>query len=526
MPSAAYDPVVNARVRRILTAVIWIVGSLAVGTAAVAFLQDQVGVANASPVYLVAVVVCGFVEGTPAAILAAIGASLIYNYFFTQPMYTLLIADPGVLLSVVVLLFVGIVVGQLAGLQRSRATAAVAGQREARALFGVSRVLATRAETDVALSRIATSLRDETAMERVWIALGPDPLSERIAADTDDNLQRPVGTRMRVLQRTPGDEPARWALVHRPGPPGRVAERVDTYRIRIEASGQPLGSIWAVRRRELDEPDWTQTRLLGGAADQIGQALAQDRADQEARAAEIARQSDALKSSLLQSVSHDFRTPLAVIRAAAGSLDTDSSLSGAERHANAQAIEREVEYLNRLVANLLNLSRIEAGVLRAERDVDDLDDVLSQALDRAQARLDGRTLEVRIDPLPVRVDAVFLDAAMANILDNAIKYTPPSAHIRVTARPLPDGFVRLTVEDDGPGVPEAALPRLFDKFYRGPGAPTGSRSGLGIGLAVVHGLIEATGGRVEARRPEAGGLAIDLDLPQAGLPAAAAAAGA
>ena len=481
----------------------------------VALLQDELGVANASPVYLVAVVVCGFVEGTAAAILAAIGASLIYNYFFTQPLYTFLIADPGVLLSVVVLLFVGIVVGQLAGLQRSRATTAIVGEREARTLFGMSRVLATRAETDIALEQIAIALRGETDMRRVWIGLGPEPLGERVVADTDRDVQRPLGSRVRILQRTPDDEPARWALVHRPGPPGRIVESLDTYRVRIEASGQPLGSIWAIRRRELGEPDRMQTRLLGGAADQIGQALARDRIEQETRAAEIARQSDALKSSLLQSVSHDFRTPLAVIRAAAGSLDADSTLSAAERHANAQAIEREVEYLNRLVANLLNLSRIEAGVLRAERDVDDLDDLVGPGIDRARARLDGRSLAVAVDPRPVRVDAVFLNSALANVLDNAIKYTDRGAHIRVTARPLPDGFVRLTVEDDGPGVPATALPRLFDKFYRGPGAPTGSRSGLGIGLAVVRGLIEATDGRVGARLGQDGGLAIDIDLPAA-----------
>jgi two-component system sensor histidine kinase KdpD len=518
----AYDPPVNTRARAMLVAAIWVTGSLVVGTAAVAFLQDEVGVANASPVYLVAVVLCGFVEGTAAAILAAIGASLIYNYFFTQPLYTLLISDPGVLLSVVVLLFVGIVVGQLAGLQRSRARAAIVGEREARALFGVSRVLATRSDTDVALAQIATALHDETAMLRVWIGLGPEPAGERVVADTDRDGQRPAATRIRVLQRTPGDDPARWALVHRPGPPGRAAESLDTYRVRIDASGQALGSIWALRSRELGEPDRTQTRLLGGVADQIGQALAHDRAEQEARAAEVARQSDALKSSLLQSVSHDFRTPLAVIRAAAGSLDADSSLSGAERHANAQAIEREVEYLNRLVANLLNLSRIEAGVLRAERDIDDLDELVGQAVERAQARLDGRTLEVRVDPVPVRVDAVFLDAALANVLDNATKYTPPGAHIQVMARPRSDGFVRLTVADDGPGVPAAALGHLFDKFYRGPGAPTGSRSGLGIGLAVVRGLIEASGGRVGARLAEGGGLAIDLDLPVANVPVASA----
>ncbi len=505
--------------RRVSVTALLVAGSLVVGTAAVSFLEDQVGVSNATPVYLVAVVVGGFLDGTATAILIAIGASLIYNYFFTQPLHTFLISDPGVLLSVVVLLFVGIVVGQLAGLQRSRAEAALKREREARAMFDLSRTLATRTSTDAALARIAAVLRDETGMQRVLIGLGPEPPTERVAADTDTGGRQPASTRVRVLQRTPGDEPARWALVHRPGPPGRGTATLDTYRVRIEASGQPQGSIWGERERSLGEPDRTQTRLLAGAADQIGQALARDRAEEETREAEVARQSDALKTSLLQSVSHDFRTPLAVIRAAAGSLDADSTLSPGDRHANAQAIEREVEYLNRLVANLLDLSRIEAGALRAERDVYDLDDALARVLERVRGRLDGRSLEIDVGSVPIRIDAVFLDAALANVLDNAIKYAPPDARIRVSSEPLTDRTVRLTIEDDGPGVSDASIPKLFDKFYRAPGAPKGSRGGLGIGLAVVRGLIEATGGSVEARRSHLGGLAIDIELPLARLPA-------
>ena len=262
-------------------------------------------------------------------------------------------------------------------------------------------------------------------------------------------------------------------------------------------------------------PDPAQTRLLAAAADQIGQAVARDRIADEARAAEVARQGDALKTSLLQSVSHDFRTPLAVIRAAAGSLDSDSALSPEDRHANTQAIEREVEYLNALVANLLDMSRIEAGVLRPDVELYDLDDALTQAIARVRPRLGGRRLELEIGPAVVRVDAVFLDAAVANVLDNAIKYTPADACIRV-ATAIPDGStVRLTIEDSGDGVAEEALPHLFDKFYRAPGARGGSRGGLGIGLAVVRGLMEATGGRVTARRSGIGGLAIDIDLPLA-----------
>ena len=262
--------------------------------------------------------------------------------------------------------------------------------------------------------------------------------------------------------------------------------------------------------------------MLAAAADQIGQALRQDRLAAEASAAEIARQSDALKSALLQSVSHDLRTPLATIRAAAGSLRPDSRLDDEDRLASAEAIDREVEYLNRLVTNLLDLSRIEAGELRGEIDTFELDDLVGQTLERLRTRLAGRPLEVELDAPPVSVDPVFLDEAITNAVENALKYTPPGTRIKVGARDTGDGFVRLTVEDGGSGVPDEALEHLFEKFYRAPGAAKGSRSGMGIGLAVVDGLVEAMGGQASARRSDLGGLAIDLDLPIASMPSPAA----
>lgn len=498
--------------------------ALAGATVAIAVLEERVGVPTASAVYLGAVVATAFVAGTWGAIIAAVGSFLLYNFLFVEPLYTFSVADPGELLNLVLLLFIGIVVGQLTALQRSRTEIARAREREALALFQISRELATRDSTPTELPTIAHILKQETAMERVWIALGPDDARERPVADTGADHRPVIPGLYHVLQRKPDETPAEWSRIHQPGQArGGQSTGRDAYRVRIEAGSTQFGSIWALRDRGRGEPDRTETRLLSAAADQVGQALAHDRLAAESRTAEIARQSDALKSALLQSVSHDLRTPLATIRAAAGTLRPGSGLSPADQQETVDAIDREVEYLNRLVTNLLDLSRIEAGALRAERDVYELDDLVGQTVDRLRSRLGDRPLEIDLDAPPVDVDPVFLDEALTNAIENAMKYSAAGTIIRIHAAEVPgERRIRLTVEDAGPGVPDESLSKIFDKFYRVPGVAGGSRSGTGIGLAVVRGLVEAMGGRVAARRSDLGGLAIDIDLSVAARPTGAA----
>jgi two-component system, OmpR family, sensor histidine kinase KdpD len=511
--------------RRLVLPIATSFASLTAATVVVALLQDVAGVPNASVVYLAAVVTTAFVAGTIGAIASATAAFLLYDFLFVQPVLQFTVSDPGEWLNLVLLLFTGIVVGQLAALQRSRADQAREREREAIALFRVSRELATRSSTQDVLPTITRTLVAETAMTRVWVALGPDDAQERVVADSSNEGRAAVPGLYQVLQRLPEDVPARWARVHQPSPGrGRSAASLEAYRVRIEAGGRVLGSIWALRDRADREPDGTETRLLSAAADQVGQAVTLDALATASQAAEIARQSDAIKSALLQSVSHDLRTPLATIRAAAGTLRPGSHLDEEGRRESADAIDREVEYLNRLVTNMLDLSRIEGGALKADRDVFELEDLVGRTLERFGPRLAGRPVDVALEAPPVDADPVFLDSAVTNTLENALKYTPAGTRIRVTATPMPDEpVVRLTVEDAGPGVPPAALPLLFEKFYRVPGSAGGSRSGTGVGLAVVKGLVEATGGHVAARRSELGGLALDMDLPRAALAAGDAA---
>jgi two-component system sensor histidine kinase KdpD len=197
-------------------------------------------------------------------------------------------------------------------------------------------------------------------------------------------------------------------------------------------------------------------------------------------------------------------------------MDPEVAWTDAERRAAAQTIDLEADRLNELVRNLLDMSRIEGGALRPSLEVLDVEDLVRPTVTRLAPSFDGREVELAFEPQlpPVRADAVHFDEVLTNLLDNAAKYAP-AARIRVGATKCADGRVRIRIEDGGQGVPQEAVGRLFEKFYRVPRTGEGSRRGLGIGLGVVRGLAEAMGGEVVAGRSELGGLAMDVFLQAA-----------
>lgn len=488
--------------------------SVALSTVVVALLEQELGVPNASSLYVVAVAIVAISLGIAGAALTAVISVVVYDYVFTIPVHTLSVADPGEWLNLVLLLFVAVIVGQLAAAQRRRAETAIARDAESRALFQVARSLATRASLASSLPDVVSALTDAARADRVWIALGEDDAAERVVAQSGTHVLDRAGRGYHVLHADPGVA-ARWTLV-RPPSLARSQRSLSAtlLRVRILDSGDPAGSIWLERRQDRGTPGPQETALLVVTSDLLGQALAHDRLAEETRRSEIARQTDSVKTALLESVSHNLRTPLASIRASAGTLmDPDVHLSGADTRASAESIDRAAQRLNRLVGNLLDLSRIEGGALRAAQDVVDLDEIVMRVVREIEPRIGPRRLDLRTaQETPVLGDPVLLEEAVLNVLDNAILHTQEDAIVRVSAEPSPEpDRIVLTIEDSGPGVPDDALDRIFEKFYRS-GTRPGATSGTGIGLAIVKGFVEATGGSVRARRSELGGLAIDIDL--------------
>ena len=495
---------------------IGMVASLAGATAIVAALEAGLNLDNASSVYLLAVAGVAIRWGAVPAVATALGAFLTYNLLFIEPRLTLAVARPDELLTLLLLLFVGIVIGRLAGNQRDREQVAQRREREARAQFAITREIATAHRLPQAMQAVVERMGVEARFRRIWIGLGSTVAQERVTADTTPGEPMPaIGTHA-VLRRDRDESAAVWTRIH---PTGSARDAVDgLYRVELRTDDGSYGSLWCLRDRAAGNPQVEETRLVAAAADQLAQAVRRERLATRASELEIERRSDELRSALLDSVSHDLRTPLASIRAAAGGLaDPAIQPDPEEVRSAARSIDQEAERLNRLVGTLLDMSRIQGGSLAAESDVIPLSELVEPAVSRMRAELAGHAITVDLPPeLPaVRADATLLSQALTNLLENAARHALPGAPIAIHASSRPGrGAVALVVEDGGPGVPPDALPHLFERFYRAPNATVaGARRGFGLGLTVVEGLVAAMGGAVRADHSPLGGLAITLELP-------------
>jgi two-component system, OmpR family, sensor histidine kinase KdpD len=527
---------------------------LALATVLAFVFVRMLSVPDAAIVYLLPVVAVGMVYGSWLAVGTSVASFLLYDFFFVEPLYTFSIAAPEEWLDLLLFLVVALAIGRLSALQLQRRREAELRTSEARAMFAMSRDAANSATALEAAPLLATRLAREAEMDRVWVGLGASPGEERVVADCRIGEPRPPLSSRWVLHSASAEAQPTWSRVrdmhmarargqthdhpydtghdhgHDRAPESTVNhaltlsadhvpnhdEPVTVFRIPIQAGGEAIGSVWATRVHGDPFPGRSHTRLLAAAADQLGQSVVRDRLAAEATAAEVARQGDALKSALLDSVSHDLRTPLAAIRAAAGNLmDPDVDWTRDAERAAARSIDLEAERLSRLVRNMLDLSRIEGGALHPSLELYDLADLVDPVVERLAPVLASAPVEVSIpdDLPPVRIDAIFVDEILTNLLENAARHAP-GKRIRVSADCPVEGLVRLVVEDAGPGVPVQSLAHLFERFYRGP-RRMGSRNegGSGIGLTVVRGLAEAMGGSAEAHASELGGLAVTVRLP-------------
>jgi two-component system sensor histidine kinase KdpD len=493
----------------------------------IGFVLEQVSLANVSMLYLLAVMATAVGFGRGPAIFASVCAFCIFDFFFVQPHHQLTVSDPAEWVSLLFFLLTAIVTGQLAAGQRQRAREARQREREAVVLYDVVRLLG-EGISDRELEQVAERMRGELELEAVGIELWQsDGVSRWVSAGPPDAVaaMREASTAAHVLHPSPvasseaGSTPARWVRVVRPT--RSAIARPDVHLAPVRVSDRRVGSVLLVGTAQ--RFDAADDRLVSAVATQIGVAHERARLREEATEAEILRRTDLLRAALLNAVSHDLRTPLATIIASAGSLrQQDVAWTEDEREDFARAIEEEATHLNRLVTNLLDLSRIEGGSLRPQQSWQDLELVVDDVVERLRPVTNRHHLHVAIsdDLPPVWLDPVEIGEVVYNLIENATKYAPPETDIDLTVH-AESGSVVVSVGDRGPGIPPAALPHLFDPFFRVvDGRPRSP--GLGLGLAIVKGLVEAHGGRVWAENRADGGACFSFTLPLKEVPAVVA----
>jgi two-component system sensor histidine kinase KdpD len=476
----------------------------AVGVGAV--LWPWTGAENIGLVFLTAIVVIAVRFGLWASLLASIASALCYNFFFTEPYYTFTISDPRHV-AVVFFTIVAVLVSNVAARARTQAVAAMGRVRTIESLYAFSRKLAGVATLDDALW--ATTYQIALMLKVRVVVLLPEhgTLAVKAGYPPEDMIgEADVAA-------------AKWAW-ESDRAAGRGSDTLPGAKrlfLPMHTGRGPIGIIGidGDKPGPLLTPD--QRRLLDALSDQSAIAIERVRLVEEMDRVRRTAETDRLRSALLTSISHDLKTPLAAILGAGSTLrDLSTSLTEGQKAELVATIIEESERLNRFIANLLDMTRLESGALAPHATPCDLGEVVGSALRRADKILARHHVEVAIAPgLPMlAADAVLLEQALFNILDNAAKYAPGGSKVRIEG--CQDGnAVELRIIDEGPGIPPDDLDRIFDKFHR---VTKGDqiRPGTGLGLAISRGFVEAMRGTVTAaNRADRSGavLTIRLSIP-------------
>jgi two-component system, OmpR family, sensor histidine kinase KdpD len=451
---------------------------------------------NLQMLFLVAVLLTAVSFGIWPAIYASGLSFLIYNFFFIPPLYTFTIAEPYELLALLIFLIVAVITSALAGRVRDQATVSATRMRATRRLYEFTRRLSGLASLDAVAEGAASEIHASLGRGVVVLLARDGDLVLTAAWPPEDTLDAAVVTA------------ARWAYTHAE-PAGANTGTLPTipwYFIPLRIGDKTLGVIGVARSKDTAVLDSEGRALLDALSEQAAAALERASLSTEMVSAKTATETERVRNTLLASISHDFRTPLSSILGAATSLlDYGDKLQPDEKKDLLGQIKQETEGLDEMVRNLLAITRIDAGALELRRDWIDLREIIERLVNATRRRGARQDIEVRLPAdLPlVRADATMVEQAIGNIIGNAVTHTPKETHVVVDAEVAP-GRISLHVSDDGPGIPDATLPHIFDKFVKG-AQPLVSRAdgsqGTGLGLAIAKGIMDAHGGSIAAQSP-------------------------
>jgi two-component system sensor histidine kinase KdpD len=495
----------------------WATFITAVCTGVAFILYPRFELSNLVMVYLLGVTIAGLRVGRGPSLVTALLNVVAFDFFFVPPRFTLAISDAQYLVTFGVMLTIALVIANLMASVRQQTRVAGARERRTALLYAMSRELAaTRGIADMA--RVAVSHVAEVFQCQAVVLL-PDPSPSARWHDA----RRPGQSRLRY----PHDPPmecsfrgadlavAQWVADHgqRAGLGSDTLAAAAGLYLPLGDASRSLGvlAVLPSNRRRVLLPE--QRHLLETFASQIGLALERARLTEAAEAATVDAERESLRSTLLASISHDLRTPLAVMAGAGSTLaEHGATLDEPTRVSLARSIEAKAREMSDLVSNVLELMRFESGQVALRRDWQTLDDLVGTALHAVAQKLTDHPVDLKLphDLPPVFVDATLVVQVFVNLLDNIAQYTPPGTRVHICAEA--DGpFVRVTVDDEGPGLPAGDPARLFDKFHRGD--EEGTIVGVGLGLAICQAIVQAHGGEIEAQRRAGAGARFELTVP-------------
>ena len=455
---------------------------------------------NLVMIYLLAVVFAATQLGRRPAVLTAILSVVAFDFFFVPPRFTFAASDPEYLLTFGALFTVGIVISTLVSQSRERAEAIREREIQTASLYHLSRDLAVASDLPGILDAMVRNI-EESLGAQIAVFLPEGERLELRRANEELSLD------MKELA------VADWAF-EKNSPAGRGTDTLVSAALLylpIATSGDVLGILGVRLSNEADYASPLTRRLLQAFVTQAALAVERVYLGKQAEQAQILQARDSLERALLNSISHDLRTPLVSITGALGALRDKSRVCQADaREKLLDGAFEEAGRLNRFVGNLLDMTRLESGALKLKQVPCDVEDVFGCALAALEPQLGDRVIEVRVPTglELVKMDMVLITQVVINLLDNALKYTPINSGIKLAAW-LADHMLNLVISDRGPGIPENDLKRVFDKFYRLP-VPEGA-GGTGLGLSICKGIVEAHGGSIRAENR--GGLQVVVALP-------------
>ena len=452
--------------------------------------------------YLLAVVVASVRLGRKPAIVTAFLGVIAFDFFFVPPRLTLAVADTQYLMTFIGFFVVGIVISTLVARARERAEVMRAREVQTASLYYLSRDLAASPDITAVLKSVVSNV-EEALKAQVVILL---PEGERL-----DILAASDGLVLDIKEQAVAD----WAFRNN-HPAGRATDTLVSaglIYLPLQTTVSVLGVMGVRLENEPAYRSQDNRRLLDAFATQAAMAMERIRFSRQAEQAQILQARENLERALLNSISHDLRTPLSSVTGVLTSLREEGShLSDQARRELLDTACSEAERLNRFVGNLLDMTRIEAGAIRLNFEACDVQDLVGCALAALEPRIEDRQISFRMQPVMplVPMDMVLMTQVLVNLLDNAHKYSPKGSTIEVIAQ-VEENWLVLEILDRGPGVPEHDLKRVFDKFYRIP-VPEGA-GGTGLGLSICKGIVEAHGGSISAGNRVGGGLRIEIRLP-------------